>query len=218
MGKKYAYMTVYYVNPLTNKKEYLIGQKKFMNKKDGYIGTNPLQFVFPGGNLMQNEKTSVGAKREFEEETGHNLKLLKAKRLKKIHKNKFADFFLAEISSDMQQTFNYSKEKVIAMGNYYEFDYFEWLSLEAIIDKVKLLPNMEAMLCEYLDFIKNNEILPGWINKHNHIKCYETFKKEKKIIPFKELVKNHILSRSFNDWFIEFVKKIDESEEKIEVI
>ena len=31
MGKKYAYLTISIKNPKTNKIEYLIGKKKFMN-------------------------------------------------------------------------------------------------------------------------------------------------------------------------------------------
>ena len=66
--KKYAYLTLFTKNK-KGKYEFLIGFKKFMNKDDGYIGTNPYQYVIPGGNIMELESDTNCAIREFYEET-----------------------------------------------------------------------------------------------------------------------------------------------------
>jgi hypothetical protein len=211
MGKKYAYLTLCCQDPLTKKMEYLIGQKKFMNELDGYIGTNPLQFVFPGGNVLKKESTFKGAVREFEEETGYKLENLKPINLNKIHQNKFADFYLAEISYDSKIMFKYSKEKVIAMGQYYEFDFFEWCDKEEIDKKLEYKPNTKLMIKHYLNYIQENkDIIPGWIISSDLNYCYDIYINAKNglnINVFSKMVLNHIESRSINDWFIEFTKK-----------
>ena len=209
MGKKYAYLTLYYYCPEKDQKIYLIGQKKFMNVNDGYIGTNPLQFVFPGGNLLNKEKTIDGAKREFEEETGFNLMEFKPLNVKKIYTNKYADFFLAEIPTKSKDTFEYSKQKVIAMGNFYEFDFFEWLPLENIKEKLMFKPDIEIMIDDYCTFLKNySGDCPTWIYKNNAELIYNKVKNKTISTAFKKLVKNHIIKRSDNDWFVDFINEI----------
>lgn len=202
--KKFAYLTLFTKN-LEGEYEYLIGQKKFLNLNDGYIGTNPNQYVIPGGNVMAEEDEQTCAVREFEEETGFNLFDLGCDNLMEIYSNKYAKFYLAEIPYSQKNNFVYDKKVVKQNGHYPEFLKFKWLNLNDSIQHFKRKPKLDYLLKVYFEnknrFVNNGK--PTYLSE-NLYQCLIDDNFE----PIVKPLKNYISKRLDNDWFISMFNKI----------
>ena len=203
--KRFAYLTLFTKN-LDGKFEYLIGLKKFLNLKDGYIGTNPNQYVIPGGNMMENEDEKSCAVREFEEETGFNLFDLGCESIKEIYSNKYANFFLAEIPYYNKKNFKYSKSQIIKNGNFPEFIKFKWVNLSDAIIYFKRKPKLEYLINVYLEH--KNKFLgiskPSYLSSEMHLNLLNDNNMNTTII----FLKKYISKRLDNDWFINMFKNM----------
>ena len=203
--KKYAYLTLFTKNN-KGEYEYLIGLKKFMNINDGYIGTNPYQYVIPGGNIMEIENDQTCAVREFEEETGHNLYDLGSQNLIKIFSNKYASFFIAFIPYQNKDSFIYSKDTIIESGHYPEFEKFEWVKLPKAINKFQKKIDVDKLLIIYFDNLNNfiNKGKPIWVNSNQ----YQMLKNNDINHELRISLKKYIKRRLDNGWFIDMFKEI----------
>lgn len=203
--KKFAYLTIF-TKKLDGSFEYLIGLKKFLNLNDGYIGTNPNQYVIPGGNIMENEDAKNCAVREFEEETGYNLFDLGCENIKQIYSNKYAKFFLAEIPYSSKKLFKYSKSQIIKNGNFPEFLKFKWVSLDDAIIHFKIKPDLNKLIDTYYEhknkFLEHNR--PPYLSEE----IYLNILNDNEINLSSEFLKRYILKRLDNEWFIKMFNKI----------
>lgn len=205
--KKYAYLTLF-TKDSDNKYLYLIGLKKFLNVNDGYIGTNPNQYVIPGGNIMEEEDATNCAVREFEEETGYNLFDLGCDNIKQIYSNKYAKFFMAEIPYESISNFKYSKTKIINNGHYPEFIKFKWVTHQEAIKYFKRKPKINYLVNVYLEnkdkFIKKN-LRPNYLSDE----LYSSLLNDNQDLDeLKKFLENYISKRLDNDWFINMFNKI----------
>jgi len=215
MKKKYAYLTLYIYNDELKDIEVLIGQKKFMNANDGYIGTNPLQYVFPGGHLNKMESSLDGACREFEEETGFNINFFNPINIKKISENEYADFYFVKIPSNKKSKFKYSKDKIIANNHFYEFENFKWILKDNLKKDLLYKPDLAIMIIKYISFIKTYDLIPDWIKTskiNNCLKYYKIAKNTNVCTDFAKVLKNIIIQKLNNDWFIKFYNDIEKVE------
>jgi len=205
--KKYAYLTLFTKNK-KGKYEFLIGFKKFMNKDDGYIGTNPYQYVIPGGNIMEMESDTNCAIREFHEETGYNLYDLGCEKTVKVFENKFASFFISYIPYENKKSFVYSRNKIINLGHYPEFDTFEWTTIPEAINKFNKKIDINIMMSIYFDNLENfiHKKKPIWINKSE----YTDLKNMNISSKTKKSLKKYIGKRLDNGWFIDMFEAIQE--------
>lgn len=202
--KKFAYLTLFTKNT-EGRYEYLIGQKKFLNLNDGYIGTNPNQYVIPGGNVMAEEDEQACAVREFEEETGFNLFDLGCDILIEVYSNKYAKFYLAEIPYSEKKNFIYDKNVIKQNGHYPEFLKFKWLSLNDSISHFKRKPKVDYLVNLYFEnkhrFINNYK--PSYLSEELY-QCLINDYQE----PVRDYLKKYITKRLDNDWFIKMFNKI----------
>lgn len=206
--RKYAYLTIFTKN-MKGEYEYLIGRKKFMNYQDGYIGTNPLQYVIPGGNIMENESLYKCAIREFEEETGFNLFDLGCDNVKEIYSNKYAKFFLAEIPYINKDNFIYNKEDILENGHYTEFLKFKWVNKNTAIKYFKRKPKISFLIETFLEnkdkFISLSK--PSYLSSEIYLNLLNDNNNDSTI----KFLKEYISKRLDNDWFINMFSKIEKN-------
>jgi 8-oxo-dGTP pyrophosphatase MutT (NUDIX family) len=202
---KFAYLTLFTENE-NGEYQYLIGQKKFLNLNDGYIGTNPNQYVIPGGNIMEDETPEVCGVREFEEETGYNLYDLGCNNIKQIYTNKYAKFFMAEIPYKSVNNFKYSKTKIVNKGHYPEFIKFKWVTYKEAIKYFKRKPKIDYLINLYLEnkdkFIKKNN-KPDYLSNELYLSLLND-----NFDDIKKFLKKYISKRLDNDWFINMFNNI----------
>jgi len=201
---KFAYLTLFTKNSKGEYK-YLIGQKKFLNLNDGYIGTNPNQYVIPGGNIMLDENPQTCAVREFEEETGFNLFDLGCDNLIEIYSNKYAKFYLAEIPYQNKNDFKYNKELIKNNGHYPEFIKFKWVNKSEAIKYFKRRPKIDKLLeIFYQNLDKFIDYQPNYLNSDDYI----VLKNNKDDPIINNTLKRYIKKRLDNGWFTDMFNKI----------
>lgn len=151
--KQHTYIIPYYIK--NNEILILLARKKFYSSKDGFIHSNPNQYVLIGGHLEKEYKSNVifNIQKEFEEETGHRINTSNIKLLDTKNNN----FFVGTYQCNDNE---YNKFKNLKLLNtkFKELDDVIWVNVKDSIDimnKYNKL-NINYMTQEYLDVFYNN--------------------------------------------------------------
>jgi len=220
MSKKHTYIIPYYKH--NNNILILLAQKKFYSSRDGFIHSNPYQYVLIGGHLEKNYNIKDNIAKEFNEETGHKINMNKLKLLNVNNKN--FDIGIYECNEN-----EYNKFKNLKNMNslYKELNYVFWIDFKNAVNFMKNNNNINIniMTNEYLNIFYSNldtnktwfltrEILPVIsYYKNNNMSNKEVLKKvifpmmrnrNKKISnQLFNSVSKYIKKNSYYDWFIE---------------